>query len=213
MSCEEFREIEKLNCYLWRSLFGAKSSDYEPSPFELIEDDSKFLSKSTYSELRRQYLLYPSKMKGDLINYDDKMVKKILKKIKDQESNKAKKIKDKYYKKNLFYLKSDSSEDKKLHITSELGIFLQEKTACNEVLQLIWHYANGSEEFFDQLNVGHKDTFLRLRESLGLKSFDISQKLFFEYIYSEEMYKNTSKDTSGWGKVLRSFVDAYSEKS
>lgn len=141
------------------------------------------------------------------------MVKKILKKIKDRESSKLKKIKDKYYKKNIFFLKNESGSDHKLYLTSDYGLFLQDKITCHHVLQVIWHFAFGSEVNFDQNNSEHKDLFLRLKENLGLKSFDISQKLFFDYLYSDEMYKNTSSDTTGWGKILRSFVEAYPERN
>ena len=213
VSVEEFREIEKLNNYLWKHIFGVKDSEYENSPFEVIEDDSKFLAKATYSELRRQYLLYPSKLKGNTQIYDDKMVKKILKKIKDRESNKPKKIKEKYYQKNLFFLKSELGSDPRLYIPTDSGIILHDRVTCYDVMHLIWHFAFGSKATYNQNDSEHKDFFLRLRENLGLKSFDISQKQFLDFLYSEELFKNTSGDTSGWGKVLRSFVDAYPDKN
>lgn len=134
-----------MNCYLWKTLFGAKESEFSSAPFELVEDDSNFLAKSTYSDLRRQYLLYPSKVKEGKFAYDDKMVKKILKKIRDRASDRRKPIKEKYYKKNLFLVKGNHHEsEEKLYIVSDYCLILQENTTCNDVLGMIWHFHNGS---------------------------------------------------------------------
>lgn len=57
------------------------------------------------------------------------------------------------------------------------------------------------------------NSFMMLRENLGMKSFDLGSKLFLEYIYSDDLESNTKRDTSDWGKVIRSFVNTYKDKS
>jgi len=34
-----------------------------------------------------------------------------------------------------------------------------------------------------------------------------------EYIYSDDLEGNTKKDKSDWGKVIRSFVNTYKDRS
>lgn len=89
-------------------------------------------------------MLYPSKSKNTSQIYDDKMVKKILKKVKDREAGKSKKIKDKYFNKNIFFLKNELNSDPKLYLVCDTSLYLNEKTTCLNVLQLIWYFQYGS---------------------------------------------------------------------
>lgn len=198
----DFKTIFDINTYLWKHVLPDLNLDqYEVKEIEKSEPGEKLFTKSTYSELRRQYLIFPTTPKTDPNTgevkdvYDMEIIKRMSKNIQKKKSSSKFVLKDI---KKYFY---KSKSGKKLIMLIDGKNFQTAK--CFDFLSALHKTLTGGKKM--ENNPEQIVYMLKLIESLGMKDLDIKKIRFIDYLYTTAV-DSTMRDPKSALRVLKNFV-------